>query len=193
MILLLCLSGCADPTSLAPLAPSARILAFGDSLTRGTGAGAGQSYPEHLARLLSRDVVNAGVPGEVSAEGLRRLPDVLAAEQPDLLLLCHGGNDILRGLDKAQLQTNLQAMIDMARAQSIPVVLIAVPQRSLLLRAEPLYKALAEENDVPLLDDVVADVLGESKWRSDRIHPNGKGYERIALAVQTTLAEAGAL
>lgn len=178
---------------MAPLAPDARVLAFGDSLTRGTGAGGGQSYPDHLARLLSRPVINAGVPGELSAQGLRRLADALAAEQPDLLLLCHGGNDILRGLDKTQLQANLQGMIDMAQAQSIPVVLIAVPQRSVLLRAEPLYQALAEDNDIPLLEGVVAEVLGEPRWRSDRVHPNATGYEHIARAAKALLAEAGAL
>lgn len=193
LLLLLCLTACSESPSVARLPPDARLLAFGDSLTRGTGATDGQSYPSHLARLLGREVINAGVPGEVSAVGLRRLPGVLDAVQPDLLLLCHGGNDILRSMDKARLAQNLQQMIDIARARDVPVVLIAVPQRSLLLRAEPLYRALAENNRIPLQEDIVAEVLGESDWRSDRIHPNGAGYRHLAEAVRDLLREAGAI
>lgn len=193
LALLLCLSACSEAPSLTPLAPDARILAFGDSLTKGTGASLGQSYPEHLAHLLAREVIGAGVPGEVSAQGLRRLPGVLDAVQPDLLILCHGGNDILRTLSKARLAENVQQMIDLARARDIPVVLIAVPQRSLLLRAEPLYQALADHNNIPLQGDIVAEVLGEPDWRSDRIHPNGVGYQRLAEAVRDLLHDAGAI
>lgn len=193
LTLLLCLTACSESPTLTRLPPDARLLAFGDSLTRGTGAAEGQSYPSHLARLLGREVVNAGVPGEVSTQGLRRLPAVLDAEKPDLLLLCHGGNDILRSLDKTRLGENLQQMIDLARARDIPVVLIAVPQRSLLLRAEPLYQALADDNSVPLQEDIVADVLGQADLRSDRIHPNGLGYQRLAEAVRDLLREAGAI
>jgi lysophospholipase L1-like esterase len=96
-------------------------------------------------------------------------------------------------MDKARLAQNLQQMIDIARARDVPVVLIAVPQRSLLLRAEPLYRALAENNRIPLQEDIVAEVLGEPDWRSDRIHPNGAGYRHLAEAVRDLLREAGAI
>ncbi|WP_049722475.1 GDSL-type esterase/lipase family protein [Gilvimarinus polysaccharolyticus] len=191
--LLLVLSACSKTPALAPLAADARVLAFGDSLTKGTGAAAGQSYPEFLAQVLGRQVVNAGVPGEVSAQGLQRLPSVLDTVQPDLLILCHGGNDILRTLDKTQLAENLQAMIDLAQARDIPVVLIAVPQRSLLLRAEPLYQTLAEHNNIPLQSDIVANILAQADWRSDRVHPNGLGYQQLANAVRDLLHDVGAI
>lgn len=97
LICLLVLSACdSDPQQLKQLRPNDVILAFGDSLTLGVGAEAKLSYPAQLSRLLARKVVNAGVSGEVSAEGARRLPDLLDRYEPDLLILCHGGNDLLR-------------------------------------------------------------------------------------------------
>ncbi|UTF61303.1 arylesterase [Gilvimarinus sp. DA14] len=192
-IVWLFLVACSPAPELDYLPQDAVILAFGDSLTHGTGAGEGQSYPQQLARLIDRKVVNRGIPGEVSAEGLARLPEVLDEVQPDLLLLCHGGNDILRTLNMQTMQHNLQQMIDLARARGVQVVLIGVPKRSLLLREEPLYAELAEQNAIPLLEDVVADVLGEAALRSDRVHPNAAGYGVMAEQVNQLLRDSGAL
>ena len=136
-ILCLVLAGCTPPPELEPLAADAVVLAFGDSLTFGTGAGPGESYPEVLSGLIGRTVVNAGVPGEVSTDGLLRLPALLDREQPALLLLCHGGNDQLQRLDPNQLADNLRAMIRSARDRGIAVALIAVPAPGLTLAPPP--------------------------------------------------------
>lgn len=94
--LLLLIAACDAGDRLQPLTKNAVILAFGDSLTHGTGASIEQAYPQKLQAMLSRTVINAGVPGEISQTGLKRLPGLLKKYQPELLILCHGGNDILR-------------------------------------------------------------------------------------------------
>ena len=192
-ILCLVLAGCTPPPELEPLAADAVVLAFGDSLTFGTGAGPGESYPEVLSGLIGRTVVSAGVPGEVSADGLLRLPALLDREQPALLLLCHGGNDQLQRLDPARLADNLRAMIREARDRNIAVVLIAVPAPGLSLRPLPLYAGIADEFGLAADLETVADILGDRALKSDYIHPNAAGYRRLALAVADLLRAAGAV
>ena len=104
-----------DSAPLRELAPDAVILAFGDSVTHGSGARDYQSYPAVLGERIGREVINAGIPGEETSQGLRRLPGLLDRHQPDLLVLCHGGNDILRRRPTLELADNLGAMIDLIR------------------------------------------------------------------------------
>ena len=111
LALLLLLAACGKTPQLTKLSNDAVILAFRDSLTFATGATPETSYPAVLEKLIGRRVVAAGVPGEVTAEGLERLPDVIEGEQPKLLILCHGANDLLRLTGAAQAEANLRAII----------------------------------------------------------------------------------
>ena len=182
-----------DPLPLPKLAPDAVILAFGDSLTHGTGARDYESYPAVLEARTGRRVINAGVPGEESDKGLRRLPGLLDRYRPDLLVLCHGGNDILRKRDPADTERNLREMIRLSRERDIAVVLIAVPDIGLFLSPADVYETVANDMQVPIENDVLADILGDNRLKSDHVHPNAAGYARIAEAVQTLLTEHGAL
>src|SRR5688572_4534945 len=111
-LLALALAACGGSTpKIGKLPADAVLLAFGDSLTFGTGASPDESYPAQLERIIGRKVVNAGVPGELSARGLERLPAVLDEVRPAVLLLCHGSNDFLQRLDDARAAENVRAMV----------------------------------------------------------------------------------
>ncbi len=187
-------AGCGEePPPLRPLPKDAVVLAFGDSLTRGTGARDEESYPAVLARLIGRRVINAGIPGEESGEGLRRLPALLARYEPDLVIVCHGGNDILRRRDPEVTKANLRRMLALVRESGAQAVLVGVPAPGLFLSAAPFYEALAAETGVPFEGEALAEILDDNRLKSDAVHPNGTGYRRLAEALAKRLVEAGAV
>lgn len=146
-----------------------------------------------LSALTGRTVINEGRPGEISGGGLRRLPGVLDKYSPDLLILIHGGNDLLRGLDQAQIRSNLGAMIRLARERGVPVVMLGVPDRSLFLSSAELYQSLAEEWSAPIDTRTLPEILSARSLKSDLIHPNDRGYRMMAEAVYRLLDESGGL
>ena len=192
--LLLCLTACSDSTpQINLLSDDAVILAFGDSLTHGTGASKGESYPAILENSINRKVINAGVPGELSMQGLKRLPELLDKHQPKLLILCHGGNDILHRENLADAEANIRQMITLAENKNIPVILLGVPKPSLFLNPAKLYANIAENTNVIFIPNLIPDILSDASMKSDPAHPNKSGYRKMALALADTLRDSGAL
>jgi lysophospholipase L1-like esterase len=180
-------SSCGYRAQIRPLAPDAVILAFGDSITAGSGAGQGESYPAVLAGLIGRTVVNAGIPGDTTDGGLARLQSTLDEHRPALVILCLGGNDMLAHADQAGIVANLRAMIGMIKATGADVVLIGVPNPGILLSTAPFYEDLSREFGVPCECESVADILSSPGLKADQIHPNAAGYRRMAEAVAKTI------
>jgi lysophospholipase L1-like esterase len=187
------LAACSKAPGLAPLASDAVVLAFGDSLTYGTGAAEQESYPAQLERLIGRKVVRAGVPGEVSAQALARLPAALDEHAPQLLVLCIGGNDFLRRLGSAQAADNVRAMVKLARGRGIGVLLVGTPEPGLLPAPPPFYADIAEELGVPYEGGAITEVLKDASLKSDPIHPNARGYRVIAERIAERLKKSGAI
>lgn len=193
------LTACGKKPSQAQALPSgATLLALGDSLTEGVGAGGRQhAWPALLARTSDWDVVNAGISGDTSAQALARLPELLDMHQPQLVIIGIGGNDFLRQMSADAVRDNIRHMVDRTRQASADVLLVAIPQFSLLaastgrLRDHPLYAELARELDVPLYAGGWSKVLSQPQLRSDQIHANAQGYAEFADGLTQRLRELG--
>lgn len=191
------LASCSDSQSptLTPFTKDAVILAYGDSLTFGIGTKDPhtQSYPSVLQQLTGVSVVNAGISGEVTATALQRLPTVLNAIKPNLVILCHGGNDLIRRLGDEQLKSNLDKMINLIQNSGAEVVLMGVPSFNLTLSVPDLYSELAEKYNIASNLETLPSIERNSKLKSDQIHPNVEGYQLMAKGVYSLLSDAGAL
>lgn len=195
---LLWLAGCTRAPRLAAVPAGQTVLAFGDSVTHGTGASAGQDWPTLLAALTGWRVINAGIPGDTAENGRHRLPSLLAEHRPALVIIEIGGNDFLRRRAANAVKEDLRDMVRTVRQMGAQAVLVAVPELSLMSALTrqptdaPLYEELAKEEGVALVPDVFSSVLGEARLRADQIHPNADGYRQMANGIHTHLKSLGA-
>ena len=187
------LTGCSDAPKLTRLQQHDVILAFGDSLTQGVGVSKQYSYPSVLETLSGVKVINAGVSGETTSEGLNRFADVIEQHAPAIVILLEGGNDILQNKSLDETQANLNDMIDIAKSYGVEVVLIGVPQKSLFSNSAPLYQALADKHQIVFEPSLIARLMKKPSMKSDYIHFNKAGYEAMAKAIHQLLKENGAL
>ncbi len=192
-LLVVLLGACGERPRLERLPADAIVLAFGDSLTFGTGANEDESYPAQLERIIGRRVVRAGVPGEVTAQALARLPGALDEHTPRLLLLCIGGNDFLRRLGNQQAEKNVREMVRLARSRGVAVMLIGTPEPGLTVTPPGFYSTIAKEFRLPYEESIIGAVLRDASLKADPIHPNARGYRIIAERVAEQLKQSGAL
>lgn len=187
------LLGCGERPKLERLSSDAVVLAFGDSLTFGTGAAEAESYPAQLESMIGRRVVRAGVPGEVTAQALARLPAALDEHAPRLLLLCIGGNDFLRRLGNPQAERNVRGMVRLARSRGVAVMLIGTPEPGFTVAPPAFYSSIAKEFGLPYEEGIIGQVLRDASLKADPIHPNARGYRLIAERVAEQLKKSGAI
>lgn len=196
-VLLTMLAGCGPSPRQSVVPAGQTVLAFGDSVTHGTGAGPGEDWPTLLAAATGWQMVNAGVPGDTAQAAQARLPALLAQHRPALVLIEIGGNDFLRRRSAADVKTDVRALIQTAKASGAQVVLVAVPALSLMAAVAgrpsdaPLYAELAKEEQVALVPEVFSDVLGDAALRADPIHPNAAGYRQMAQGLHQRLKALG--
>jgi len=168
------------------------ILAFGDSLTYGFGANPSESYPVLLSKMTGCKVINAGINGNTSAEGLQRLSPYLEDSSVKLMILFFGGNDIMQRRSMEDLRQNLKTMIQMAKQKHIDVLLVSVPNIGLFgLSPLKLYEEVAEEENIPLLSGMLAEILSQPSLKNDQIHPNASGYKKMAERIYEMMKEQG--
>jgi lysophospholipase L1-like esterase len=168
--------------------PGTTIVAFGDSITAGYGAdGPGTTYPERLAERIGRPVINAGFPGDTTADALARIEPVLA-QDPWLVIVELGGNDLLQQVPIDRTEANLSAIIERLLAARTVPVLIEIHGPFGGGRYADLFERLGDKYHVPVLEDALPDILSDRTLRSDEIHPNAAGYAKLAAAVSDELA-----
>jgi acyl-CoA thioesterase I len=174
------LAGCRrQPPNLD--SPGTTIVCLGDSITAGVGTTAGHAYPALLAARLGREVLDAGVPGDTAGTGLARLPQVLA-QDPWLVIVELGGNDILQQVPIADTEAALDQILQRLLAARVVPVLVAVSGPFGGAHAE-IYDRLASRYHVPVVDRVLRDILLDPTLKSDEVHPNDAGHARLADAI----------
>ena len=204
LLVLIGWSGCRQnaesPSSLTPAGeigsePTAAsdsrrlIVAFGDSLTAGAGLSADEAYPAVLERKVKAAgypyrVLNAGVSGETTAGGLRRVPSILQ-NRPEIVILELGANDGLRGLSLGETKKNLARIIESLQKEHVRVVLagIKIPPnygRDYTEGFEKIFPELAARHRLVLIPFFLEGVGGQVGLnQTDGIHPTAEGYQKV--------------
>ncbi|MGD9301194.1 MAG: arylesterase [Desulfobacterales bacterium] len=157
-----------------------RIIAFGDSLTYGTGASSGGDYPSQLSEMISRPVMNAGVSGDTTAHALKRLERDVLAYSPDIVLITLGGNDLKNGIATDTAFENLKRIVNLIHNQGARVIIggLNIPFKDRGFGRA--YKKLADETGAILIPNILEGIMGNRELMSDPIHPNDAGYKIIA-------------
>ena len=197
VLLLACMPFACDrmPTPQT-IPPEATVVAFGNSVTYGTGASPGEDWPSLLGGLTGWNVVNAGVPGDTAEAGKDRIQSVLDMYRPSLVVIELGGNDFLRRRPQSAVKEDVRRVVHSVRKSGAQAVLVAVPQLSLLgivsgTRSDaPIYRELAKEEGVPVVEDVFSEILSRPELCADNIHPNAEGYRKMAAAIYAFLGSA---
>jgi acyl-CoA thioesterase I len=185
----------ASPTaSTTPAETVPKIVAFGDSLTAGYGLAPQESYPALLQKMIDADgfkyeVVNAGVSGDTSAGGVRRIDWSLDAGGVRFVIVELGGNDFLRGQPVSETKKNLSEIIKRSKSRGAQVLLAGMlttteSGRDYEVEISDAFKSLASEHEVVLIPFFLEGVAGLDKFnQQDRIHPNAEGTKLVAATV----------
>lgn len=193
LLVILATAGQCEGVEAKPVSPTddrPLLVAFGDSLTAGLGVAVEDTYPSRLQRKLDQEgfryrVINAGVSGDTTAGGLRRISWVLKG-RPQIVILELGANDGLRGLSLRETKANLERIIQQCRSASVTVVLagMKLPPNygtEYTNGFESIYPALASDYHLVLIPFFLDGVAGSASLnQADGIHPTGEGYRIIA-------------
>lgn len=162
------------------------VVAFGDSLSAGYGAGKDNSYPAVLGRMINRPVVNLGLSGDTAANAPARLPQVLQAN-PYMVLIEFGGNDYMRSVPFEETERAIRQIVDEVQAAGAIAVLVDTGGYPGMSRYTKLYKQIAKEKQALFVPGILDGIFGKSKYKADPIHPNAAGYEIVAQKVHKAI------
>ena len=162
------------------------IVAFGDSLTAGYGAGKDKSYPAVLARMINRPVVNLGLSGDTAVNAPSRLGQVLQ-NNLYMVLIEFGGNDFMRSVPFEQTEQAIRHIVDEVQQAGAIAVLVDTGGYPGMSRYTKLYKQIAKEKQALFVPGILDGIFGKNKYKADPIHPNAAGYEIVAQKVHKAI------
>jgi acyl-CoA thioesterase I len=184
--LVLAAGGCRRSWTITNAYPSgANVIALGDSLTQGYRVAPGEGWPEQLSAIVGRPILNRGVSGDTTGDALARLERDVLTQDPRVVLVCLGGNDMLRRMPADQQFDNLREIIRRIQDRGALVVLIGTEGFKILSDVDygRRYEALARETGSVYVPDLMKGVLADRALMVDQIHPNARGYAKIARRI----------
>lgn len=177
-----------EPEPLLPTAGNS-VVVFGDSLAAGVGTTAGNDIASLLSAALGRTVINLGIPGDTTADGLERVKEVLATD-PRVVIVLLGGNDALQKVAVETTFANLAEIITRIQATGAAVVLVGEPGGLYGSQYPKEYERLAKDYRTFYVPNILSGLLGRSEYMDDLIHPNTAGYQIAAERIRPVVDEA---
>lgn len=159
------------------------IIAFGDSITAGFGAGEGNDYVSLLSEKIGEPIINSGKNGETTVTALDRIDEVLNSSNPKLVIVFIGGNDYLQKIPPTSTFSNIETLIEKIHQKGAMVVLVGTPGALLSDPYKKEFERISEKHNVRLVPQFIKDILLNSDLRHDSIHPNDAGYEIVAETI----------
>jgi len=156
------------------------IICFGNSITEGVGAGAGQDYPSHIQQMTDVQVINAGVAGDTTGDGLKRIETDVLGHNPKIVIVEFGANDFLKKIPKEETFKNMELIVQQLHNNGV-IVVVAVVRTGILTDSYVQgFQDIAKKYRALLIPDILRGILTNPKLKYDQIHPNSEGYKIIA-------------
>ena len=153
------------------------IVCFGDSLTQGFGSTDNQSYPYYLQKLVNLPVINKGINGNTSKDGLNRTDDILQFKN-SIIIVEFGANDFFQQIQISETRKNMEQIVDKLKQDNI-VVLVSTEDKQ-LNKLYSMLKSLAKEKNILFINGILNEIWNDKSLFSDDVHPNSTGYKLVA-------------
>lgn len=156
------------------------IVFFGNSITAGQGAGAGEDFPSLIGKKLNVPVINAGVSGDTSGDALLRINKDVISKNPSIVVIELGGNDLLQGISSDVTKRNMDLILSKIKPTGAKIVILGVHIILFGVKYEATWQEIAQKNNAIYVPNILEGVMIDNSFKFDDIHPNANGYQKIA-------------
>lgn len=156
------------------------IVFFGNSLTAGQGAEPGEDFPSLIGKRVNVPIINAGVNGNTTRDALLRIEKDVLSKNPSVVVVELGGNDLLNRVDSNITQRNLDQILSKIRPTGAKIVILGIKFFLFNQKYETDLQKLAKKYNATFVPDILEGIITDQSLKHDDIHPNAKGYQKIA-------------